>query len=220
MSSTELSLLRSTSLSTYDLSDALHALHTPNAGALVDLLPLTPPCARVVGFASTVRFAPKRPTPPTPQFAGHFADVLPCSPDHIPVLSQPAGQRCAVLGGLVAARLQARGAASVVIGGRVRDMPELVALGMGVWGAGRSTVGAGAEAVAVEIGGDVMVGGVLVYPGDLVVADEGGVVVVPRGQVREVVEMAERMVEADRKVREDVAKGRALGESMREHRGK
>lgn len=136
------------------------------------------------------------------------------------VLAAPAGVRCAVMGGLVAARLARRGAVGAVVGGRVRDVPELPAA-WDVWATGVSTVGAGAETKAVAVGVDVDVQGVRVCAGDVVFADSaaGAVVVIPAGLVAKAVGLLGALVEADRKVGIEVERGMGLAEAFKMHRG-
>jgi len=88
---------------------------------------------RILGPAATVLFAPKDPDAetafkahaPTPNIPKdvHYVDLA--KSDHVMVLSQPEGQTCAVLGGIMALRMKVRGASGVVVGGRVRDLSEL-----------------------------------------------------------------------------------------------
>jgi len=159
-----------------------------------------------------VRFVAK--SSPEPALATHYADAVDAE-NRIVVLSQPPGQRCAVMGGLIAKRLSVRNAAGVIVGGRIRDVAELESIGLGVWTMGRSTVATGAEAKAVEVGGEVEVQGVKVKQGDVVFADGEGVVVVPKEKVADVCERVGKRVEADRKVMEAVAAGMEMGEAVR-----
>jgi 4-hydroxy-4-methyl-2-oxoglutarate aldolase len=88
---------------------------------------------------------------------------------------------CALLGGTIIGHLKNAGVRGVVTDGLVRDLDELEAIGLPVYAAGRSTrapskVGGGAINVPVAIGG------LVVQPGDVVVADRDGVTIVPSPQ--------------------------------------
>ena len=53
----------------------------------------------------------------------HWVDLTP--PDTFVVMSQPKGQSCAALGGIMASRMKKCGAKGIIVGGRVRDISEL-----------------------------------------------------------------------------------------------
>lgn len=78
-----------------------------------------------VALATTVLFAPLHSTdPPCSLPAGtHFADFV--TPHRSVVVAQPRGQRCAVVGGIVAERMYQLGARVVVVDGRVRDVAQM-----------------------------------------------------------------------------------------------
>jgi regulator of RNase E activity RraA len=86
---------------------------------------------KIIGYASTFKFVAKN--DPIPDVAPledygfpsgtHWADWA--QPDSIVLIDQPAGQSCAVLGGIMAARMKVLGVKAVVVNGRVRDLSEL-----------------------------------------------------------------------------------------------
>ncbi|KAJ6259790.1 4-hydroxy-4-methyl-2-oxoglutarate aldolase [Drechslerella dactyloides] len=217
-----------------DISDALLKLKVPGAGFLADIILHTPnhnssfltvfsstiPRKPLIAPAHTVLFAPKHTdAPPTTLHPNtHFADLTPSSA--ITVISQPAGQRNAVLGGLVAGRIQALGGVGVVVDGRIRDVGELVSLGLHVWAKGTSTVGAGAEARCVGVGGEIEVEGVKINSGDIIFADPvNGVVCIPKDKLDAVLDLLPKITGADEKVRADILeKGSGLQEAFTKHR--
>jgi 4-hydroxy-4-methyl-2-oxoglutarate aldolase len=96
----------------------------------------------------------------------------------------------AVIGELMALQARVRGAAAVLVDGPVRDVDEIVGLGLPVWARAVSAAGP-AKAVPGELDVPVSVGGVRLEPGDVVVLDGDGVVVVPRGRRDAVLAAAE-----------------------------
>ena len=88
----------------------------------------------------------------------------------------------AVAGGNVCAVAQRRGIAGFVVDGLIRDVAEARALGFPVFARGAIPFPGGKE-VALPLNTPVMCGGVNVAPGDIVVADEEGIVAVPLAQV-------------------------------------
>jgi 4-hydroxy-4-methyl-2-oxoglutarate aldolase len=123
-------------------------------------------------------------------------------------------------GELITLRAQARGIAGLVLDGTVRDVAEIAALGFpafvrGVWPAPARKVLAG------RLGVPVTVAGVRVETGDLVAADDDGLVVVPASAVGEVLDdaraLASREVDLARRVRGGERLCDALGLVLPEH---
>ncbi|KAF8197855.1 ribonuclease E inhibitor RraA/Dimethylmenaquinone methyltransferase [Pholiota molesta] len=125
---------------------------------------------------------------------------------------------------------QARGATGAIISGRCRDLGEHRALGFPVFARGHSTVGqspfARPSAVNIPItispqgsGADTFPS-VTIQPGDWMVADEDGVVCVPRNLEEQVIELAAKGREIDAKCLEDIKAGKGVGQSFKLHRGK
>ncbi|MFM1989687.1 MAG: hypothetical protein RJA99_2644 [Pseudomonadota bacterium] len=112
---------------------------------------------------------------------------------------------CAVTGDLVVGMARNGGAVGFVTDGCVRDLPGLRAVGLPAFAVG-VTPNSPARSGPGTVGAPVVVGGVRVASGDVIVADEEGVVVVPRERLAEVIQRlpAIRAAEAemDRRVRE------------------
>jgi 4-hydroxy-4-methyl-2-oxoglutarate aldolase len=99
-------------------------------------------------------------------------------PGDVVVVSAPEPWSAALVGELLALQARTRGAAALLLDGAVRDVDELVTLGLPVWC--RAVCAAGpAKDEPGELQVPVTVGGVLIRPGDLVVLDGDGAVVVP-----------------------------------------
>lgn len=119
-----------------DISDALVKLQVPNSGYLPDLLmysPASPPTTMpqiLIAPASTVLLVPKNSTDLSMYPAAnipegkHWVDLT--QPETIVVISQPKGQICAAVGGIMALRMKMCSAVGVISHGRVRDVEELV----------------------------------------------------------------------------------------------
>ena len=125
---------------------------------------------------------------------------------------------------------QARGVLGAVVSGRVRDVAEHRATGFSVFARGTSTVGQAPFTRVAEVQVPVTVnadseqqgglGAVAVNPGDLLVADEDGVVCVPKLLEKEVLKVASQGREIDARCLKDIQSGVGVAESFRRHRGK
>ena len=102
----------------------------------------------------------------------------------------------AVAGGNVCAVAQRRGIAGFVVDGLIRDVAEARANGFPVFARGVIPFPGGKE-VVLPLNTPVVCGGVTVAPGDIVVADEEGIVVVPQAQVEAVLARAQAKAEKD-----------------------
>jgi 4-hydroxy-4-methyl-2-oxoglutarate aldolase len=136
------------------------------------LRPLWGPAPRVAGPAYTVR------TAPGDNLMLHAA-IYRAEPGSV-IVVQAGDTDYAVAGGNVCAVAQRRGIAAFVVDGVVRDLAELRGLGFPVYARGVIPV-PGQKAAVLPLNAPVTCGGVSVSPGDIVVADEEGVVVVPAG---------------------------------------
>ncbi len=103
--------------------------------------------------------------------------------------------RAASAGAILLARMQIRGAAGVVTDGRLRDTPTIRAMDWPVYSAGASPPTNLIHHHAVDLNLPIACGGVAVYPGDILVGDGEGVVVIPRHLAAQV---AEEAVEQER----------------------
>jgi 4-hydroxy-4-methyl-2-oxoglutarate aldolase len=171
-------------------------------GAMDGLLPIRDSQA-IAGYATTVVVA-----------EGDNLDLREAvrrGPDPGPILvvgGSPTSRR-AVLGDLFASWIQSRGFRAVVVDGRVRDSASLRTLELLVWCRGVTPVAA-AKRGGGRVGGQVSCGGVVVAPGDLVVADDDGVVVWPGERVPDLLELARRRLSSDQERAARVAAGGGL----------
>jgi 4-hydroxy-4-methyl-2-oxoglutarate aldolase len=111
-----------------------------------------------------------------------------------------------MFGELLATSLRSRGVRGVVIEAGVRDVAELIEMGFPVWSAAvgvQGTVKATAGAVNVP----VVVGGGVVRPGDVILADDDGVMCVPRAEAAEGIRAAQARTEKEEATRAALAGG-------------
>ncbi len=139
--------------------------------------PLWPPTGRVTGPAFTVACAPGD------SLMLHAA-IYRAAPGSVLVV-ESGDLDYAVAGGNVCAVAQRRGVAALVVDGVIRDLAEVRNSGFPVFARGVVPV-AGVKTVASPLNRPVRCGGVTVRAGDIVVADDDGVMVVPRDRGEQV----------------------------------
>ncbi|KAB8074129.1 ribonuclease E inhibitor RraA/Dimethylmenaquinone methyltransferase [Aspergillus leporis] len=222
-----------------DVSDALLKLQkvpegaTARAGHLADFVPFPRAADRsanapkIIAPASTFKFIPKSDPVPTTESSEthgfptgtHWVDFA--RPGTIAVIEQPTGQHCAVLGGIMAARMKYLGVKGALVNGRVRDLSEIRECQLPVWARATSTVGTAAEAKPGLHNVPVSLGGVTVYPGDIIFCDpQEGVVTIPRELLDQVLELMPKLVAMDDNVKEAVLQGSSVFDAFKKFRTK
>lgn len=146
---------------------------------------------RVCGTALTVEVRPGD------NLMIHAAIAM-ARPGDVIVVDGKADQTCALMGAIMANQCRAKGVAGVVLDAAARDCDEIRELGFPMYAVGTNPNGP-TKLVPGLINHPVQCGGVTVRPGDLVVGDADGVVVIEREKVATVIELAAEKLEAERR---------------------
>ncbi|WP_144877036.1 fumarylacetoacetate hydrolase family protein [Microbacterium sp. 1.5R] len=182
-------------------------------GCFVDGLAANIPGAKLVGTAKTLRFVPFREDLFASHGGGYNAqkrafDTVDAG--EVIVIEARGDASSGTLGDVMALRAQTRGAAGVVTDGGVRDFDAVAALGFPVFSQGAHPSVLGRRHVPWEVDVTISCGGATVQPGDIVVGDGDGVIVIPPSLVEEVVDAALAQEDEDSWVAEQVAAGHAI----------
>ncbi|HTT25920.1 MAG TPA: 3-hexulose-6-phosphate synthase [Thermoplasmata archaeon] len=196
------------------LGEALRRVSTPNLsdamqrqGALHGLLPhLKDPMVRIAGPAVTV-------VTRDGDWAKPVEAIDRAGPGEILVIDAGGGTT-AVWGELASWSARGRGIAGVVIDGAARDLDAILELGFPVFSRNVSP-NAGEPKGHGEIGIEVVVGGQRVRPGDWIVGDLSGLVVLPKERAAEIANRALDVLEHENRVREEIQRGSTLSKVQR-----
>jgi regulator of RNase E activity RraA len=180
-----------------------------------DVRPLNPDLGNMVGEAFTLRYIPAREDlNPISVFQDRAHPqrkaVEDCPPGSVMVIDSRKDARAASAGGILVSRLMKRGVAGVVTDGGFRDSPEIARLDIPAYHNRPSAPTNLTHHQALDINVPIGCGDVPVWPGDVVVGDGEGVVVIPAHIADEIASEAVEMTAFEDFVQEEVLKGRSI----------
>ena len=189
------SLLRSVSSS--NISDAMH-----RKGAMRGIHPVIPD-SKIVGRAITVQ-----------TFAGDWAKPVEAidlaGPGDVLVIYN-GSDNIAPWGGLATLSCKIKGVEGVVVDGAVRDLQEIRAIDFPIFSSG-ITPNAGDPKGMGEINSEIICAGQTVHPGDYIVGDDSGVVVIPKERAYEIARRAKEVEKTESRLFEEIRRGRTLSQ--------
>jgi 4-hydroxy-4-methyl-2-oxoglutarate aldolase len=196
------------------VSDALDSLGSTDHFVGPRVRPVGALRRPLIGPAATARSVSVS-TPPERPYATLLEAMDKLEDGDVLVVAGSDGEtRSAIFGGLLATAARARGAAGCIVGGAVRDSAELERLQFPTFASSYSPADSYGRDEVVEYGRPIRCGDATIRPGDLLVADHDGVVVVPAELEEEVLRRALAKIDGEGNMRAELADGLPIGEAF------
>ncbi|WP_371483607.1 isocitrate/isopropylmalate family dehydrogenase [Kitasatospora sp. NBC_00315] len=195
-------------LDTASVSDALDSL---GVGGVLAGVTARVPGARAAGRAFTVTYQPVDGAAEGFRNAANYLDDVP--EGSFVVVDNTGSTGCTNWGSLLTKLAQRRGVRGTALHGSARDIAEIRATGYPLFSTGATMVSGKNRVELAATGRDVVIGQVTVRPGDIVVADDNGALVVPAEHAAEVADRAERVERTESAIAEAVDAGLRLDEA-------
>jgi len=197
-------------LPTSTISDALDRLGI--AGGCEGIFPIVP-LAKMAGPAYTVRYVPVGEVKGT---VGDYIDSVQAG--DVIVLDNNGRTDCTVWGDILTVLAKMKRISGTVIDGVCRDVPNILKEQYPIFTRGRFMM-TGKDRVMVDAENvTVSIGKRQVKPGDILVGDDSGVVVVPRERAEEVLNLAREIEEAENRIEEALRQGLSIKEAREKYR--
>lgn len=196
--------------STPNISDALDKLHI--RGGCHGLAPIVLG-KKMVGPAFTVKYVPNGEDKGT---VGDYIDDAQAG--DVIVLDNGGRTDCTVWGDILTYVATSKKIAGTVIDGVCRDVDGIREMDYPMFSRGHYMVTGKDRVMVQSVNQTVSISDVQVRPGDLIMADESGVLVIPRNRAEEVLAVAKEIDEAEQRILEDFKKGASLGEARKKHK--
>lgn len=193
------------------VSDALDGLGYPHQSPRV-ALPCFTGTGLLVGRCKTTLWADMSHVDPRP-YDLELKAVDSCQPDDVLIAAAGGSMRSGIWGELLTTAAKNTGCLGAIVDGAIRDVAKIRKLDFPVYARGTCVYDSQNRQRVIDLDVSVEIAGVSFCPGDLVFADEDGVVVVPRAVEREAIQKAWNKVHAENITRDAIKAGMKAGEA-------
>ena len=202
------------------LCDSLDAVGFRDRSPSIRFLPMTTavekPAAMLIGYCKTTLWADMAHVDPEP-YAKELAAIDSCRPDEVIVCAAGGSMRSGIWGELLSTAARNCGCAGVLVDGAVRDVAKMRQMGFNVYAKGVNPLDSRDRQRVIDYDVVIEIGGVRIEPGDLIAADEDGVVIVPQSVAKDVVAAAWAKVHAENEVRNAIAGGMSATDAFKKY---
>ena len=195
--------------------DALDKLGLTNQSPRVPIRPLTVQGV-LVGRCKTTLWAEMAHVDPRP-YELELQAVDTCQPDDVLIAAAGGSMRSGLWGELLSTAARHSGCVGAIVDGAVRDVVKMTAMGFPVFARGTCVYDSRDRNRVIDIDVPVEIGCVRFSPGDLVIADADGIVVVPQAAEAEAIQAVWEKVHAENVVRDAIASGMTAGEAFKRY---
>lgn len=168
----------------------------------------------LVGRCKTTLWADMAHQDPDP-YALELQAVDSCTADDVLIAAAGGSMRSGIWGELLTTAAKNRGCQGAIVDGAIRDVARISTMKFPIFARGRCLYDSLNRQRVIDMDVQVEIDGVRFSPGDLVVADADGVVVIPRHVEESVLELAFAKVQGENKVRDAICKGMSAAEAYR-----
>lgn len=188
------------------LCDALDAAGYRRQSPRLPIVPVTLPNVTLIGRCKTTLWADMAHVDPVP-YELELKAVDSCRPDDVLICSAGGSNRSGIWGELLTTASRNTGCIGVIVDGAVRDVAKMRAMNFPVFARGMNPYDSRDRQRVIDVDVPVELDGVTFHPGDLVAADEDGIIVVPQEVERDVVRAAWQKAHAENQVRDAIRNG-------------
>jgi 4-hydroxy-4-methyl-2-oxoglutarate aldolase len=195
--------------------DALDKLGLKNQSPRVPIRPLTT-SGVLIGRCKTTLWAEMAHVDEQP-YELELKAVDTCRPDDVLIAAAGGSCKSGLWGELLSTAARRSGCVGTIVDGAVRDVVKMTAMGFPVFARGTSPYDSRDRNRVIDIDVPVEIAGVLFSPGDLVIADIDGIVVVPQAVEADAINAAWEKVNAENVVRDAIAGGMTALEAFKKY---
>lgn len=188
------------------LCDALDAAGFKRQSPRLPIIPITVPGITLIGRCKTTLWADMAHVDPEP-YKLELAAVDSCQTDDVLVAAASGSNRSGIWGELLSTAARNTGCIGVIVDGAVRDVERMRAMQFPVFARGTNPYDSRDRQRVIDFDVTIELDGVSIQPGDLIAADQDGIVIVPKSVETAVVAAAWQKAHAENQVRDAIRNG-------------